>query len=470
MNELLHFLLPELAITFLLFTLLLVRIAGIWEKPGAICGFMNIALPVALGLMIFMPVPEGSQFGGTVLSSRLILLEKSLLLLATWIVSLTGSPWLKGHRHPAEFYMLVLSTLLGMFFLLSSGNFLMFFLSLELASIPLAALCNFDLDKRISGESAMKMIYSSALSSGIMLFGISLLYGTCGTLSFAEIPSLLNGSSLQVMAFLMIFTGFAFKLSVVPFHFWTADVYEGAPVPVTAFLSVVSKGVMAFALVSVLYTLFHPLSYVWYSAVVTLAIVTMTVGNLMAIRQQNLKRFFAFSSMAQVGYLLIGISGSSTDGMASVLYFFLVYIFSNLAAFGVITLVSSATSRESITSWKGFYANNPVLSWVMALALFSLAGIPPTAGFFGKFFLLTAGAGKWNSVVLIMAALNMVVSLYYYLRIIRAMFMEKSDDPIMPLSPGLSVRMALIVCTAGILLLGFYSPAYEWIRTLSHGL
>ena len=462
--------LPELGLTVLLFLLLFIKISGKMELAGQVCSTMNILYPALMLLMYFAGPADGTIFGGMMVSSKLIWLEKLLLLFATWVISLLAAPWLKGHRHAAEFHMLLASTLMGLFFLLSSGHFLLFYLALELAAIPLAALCNFDLEKRISGESAMKMIFSSALSSGIFLFGISLLYGATGTLLFSQLPSLMDGSPLVIMAFLMIFTGFAFKLSVVPFHFWTADVYEGAPSPVTAFLSVVSKGAMAFVFVTVLYTLFSGMATIWYSAITVLAVISMTFGNLFAIRQNNLKRFLAFSSIAQVGYLLIGMSGSSVDGMTSVIYFVLVYIFSNLAAFTVITLIAAATSRERIDELKGLHASNPLMAWVLALALFSLAGIPPTAGFFGKFFLITAGAAKWNSPVLIIAALNMVVSLYYYLRVIRAMFMEKSDDPMIRLTPGTSVQVALVICVSGILLLGFYSPAYDWIRSVSFGM
>lgn len=470
MNETLFFMLPELGLTALLFLLLFFKIAGKFETSGEVCSVINTLYPLLLLAMVFAGPAEGSLFGGMMVSSKLIWVEKLLLLFATWMVSLLSTPWLKGHRHAAEFHMLLIATLMGLFFLLSSGNFLLFYLALELSAIPLAALCNFDLEKRISGESAMKMIFSSALSSGILLFGISLFYGATGTLSFAQLPAMMDQSPLLVMAFLMIFTGFAFKLSVVPFHFWTADVYEGAPAPVTAFLSVVSKGAMAFVFVTVLYTLFSGLSDVWYLAITTLAVISMTIGNLFAIRQDNLKRFLAFSSIAQVGYLLVGMSGSSVEGMTSVIYFVLVYVFSNLAAFTVITLVSAATSRETISGLKGFHASNPMMAWILALALFSLAGIPPTAGFFGKFFLITAGAAKWNSPVLIIAALNMVVSLYYYLRVIRAMFMEKADEPMIRLAPGLSVKVALVICVSGILLLGFYSPAYDWVRAVSFGM
>ncbi|MFM2136380.1 MAG: hypothetical protein RL021_1780, partial [Bacteroidota bacterium] len=241
MIDMLYFMLPELGLTFLLFLLLMVRISGKWEGSGQVCGWMNALLPLLGILLLFAGPSEGVQFGGMMVSSRLIFYEKLLLLSGTWIVSLLATPWLKGHRHPAEFHMLLLSSLMGMFFLLSSGDILLFFLALELSSIPLATLCNFDLEKRISGEAAMKMIFSSALASGILLFGISLLYGATGTLSLAALPGLMGGSPLEVTAFLFIFVGFAFKLSVVPFHFWTADVYEGSPAPVTAFLSVISK-------------------------------------------------------------------------------------------------------------------------------------------------------------------------------------------------------------------------------------
>ncbi|MFM2208161.1 MAG: hypothetical protein RL213_2136 [Bacteroidota bacterium] len=470
MTELLHFMLPELGLTSLIFILLFLRISGRMEASGAVCGLMNILYPLLGLLMVFAGPSEGTMFGGMMVSSRLIAFEKLLLLAGAWIVSLSATPWMKGHRHPAEFHMLMLSSLLGMFFMLSAGDLLIFYLALELSSIPLAALCNFDLDRRTSGEAAMKMIFSSALASGILLFGISLIYGTCGTLSFSALPFVLDGSPLQLTAFLLVFTGFAFKLSVVPFHFWTADVYEGAPVPVTAFLSVISKGSMAFVFVNLLYTAFGALSDTWYAAVTFFAVLSMTVGNLFAIRQENLKRLLAFSSIAQIGYLLIGISGSSAEGMSSVIYFVLVYVFSNLAAFTVLTAVSASTSRETVSGLRGFHSTNPMLAWVMALALFSLAGIPPTAGFFGKFFLLTAGAAKWNTPVLVLAALNMIVSLYYYLRIIRAMFMEVSDEPAIRLSPLPAVKLALLLCVAGILVTGFYAPAYEWIRSLSFGM
>jgi NADH-quinone oxidoreductase subunit N len=192
----------------------------------------------------------------------------------------------------------------------------------------------------------------------------------------------------------------------------------------------------------------------------------MIIGNLFALRQQNMKRFLAFSSIAQVGFILIGITGQSAEGSASVIYFVLIYIFSNLAAFGVINLVSAATGRENVDDYKGFYKTNKGLSWVLAIALFSLGGIPPTAGFFGKFFLLLAGAGKGNYLLITIAALNMVVSLYYYLRIIKAMFMDANDNPIETVKAGWSPKIAMAICIGGIIITGLVSGAYQYIYSL----
>lgn len=413
---------------------------------------------------------EGILFNEMFRNNELFVLEKNILNLGTLIISMQSYTWLKTHKHVAEFYMLLLSTLLGMFFMISGGNLLMFYLGLELSTIPLAAVANFDLTKRQSSEAAMKLILSSAFSSGLLLFGISMLYGTTGTLIYSELPALLNGSNLQIFAFVLLLAGFAFKISVVPFHLWTADVYEGAPVAVTSFLSVISKGAVLFVFVSVLYTVFAPLAEAWYNMLFILSIITILIGNLFALRQTNFKRFLAFSSIAQVGFILIGITGSSNLGSSSVIYFVLIYIFSNLAAFGVVSLVSALTGKESISDYKGFYKTNPALAWIITIALFSLAGVPPTAGFFGKFFLLFAGAEKANWILITIAALNMVISFYYYLRVVKAIFMDANENPIERISMPLMPRLALYVCVLGIIATGLVSWIYDHIHSLSFGM
>jgi NADH-quinone oxidoreductase subunit N len=228
----------------------------------------------------------------------------------------------------------------------------------------------------------MKMVISSAFASGILLFGISWLYGTTGTIGFATLASSLTGNPLQIFAIVLLIAGFGFKISAVPFHLWTADVYEGSPLPVTSYLSVVSKGAVVFVFVSVLYKVFGSMENVWYNILFILSVATMVIGNLFALRQTQIKRFLAFSSIAQIGFILVAISGASPEGSASTIFFILVYLFSNLAAFGVVSLISNATGKENIDDYKGLRVSNPALAWMMALALFSLAGVPPMAGFF----------------------------------------------------------------------------------------
>ena len=458
----------ELLVAVIIFILLFIKVGSSEWKNKTVLNVVNILLVVNLVAGFFMN-HDGELFGDMFQTTKLIELQKNILNLGALIVSAQAYSWLKNHKHVLEFYMLLLSTLLGMFFMISSGNLLMFYLGLELSTIPLAALCNFDLEKRQSSEGAMKLIISSAFSSGLLLFGISLLYGSTGTLSFSELSQHLNGSSLQLFAFILFLAGFAFKISVVPFHLWTADVYEGSPVPVTSYLSVISKAAFLFVLVSVLYHVFKPISVSWYNIILLLSVLTMVIGNLFAIRQNNLKRFLAFSSITQMGFILVGISGSSQMGTASVVYFLFVYVFSNLGAFGVVAFVSALTGKETIDDYKGFYKTNPFLTWVLTISLFSLAGIPPTAGFFGKFFLIMAGAGKGNYVFITIAALNMIISLYYYLNVVKAMFMDANENPIEKLSVNTLPKLAMIVCMLGIISIGFIHPIYDYIYSLSFG-
>jgi NADH-quinone oxidoreductase subunit N len=458
----------ELMVTGIIFILLVMKLRAEEYKTGVILNVVNVLLLANL-ILGFTGASDAILFNGMFHTSRLIVLEKNILNLGTLIISLQAYDWLKGHRQVPEFYMLLLATLVGFFFMISAGNLLMFYLGLELSSIPLAALSSFDLEKRQSSEGAMKFILSAAFSSALLLFGISLLYGATGTLDFGVLSGRLDGSPFQLFAFILILSGFAFKISAVPFHLWTADVYEGSPVTVTAYLSVISKGAVFFIFIQVLYTVFKPLAVDWYRILILLSVLSMTVGNLFALRQDKLKRLLAFSSIAQSGFILAGVVGSSRTGEASVIYFVLIYIFSNLGAFGVVSLISAQTGKETVGDYRGLYANNKVLSWVMAISLFSLAGIPPTAGFFGKFFLLLAGAGKGNYVFIGIAALNMVVSLYYYLRVIRAIFMDRQEEPIEQLKIPLLPNIAFVVCVAGVVATGLVGWVYNYIYSLSSG-
>ena len=464
MNEFVVLMKSELMVTAIIFLLLFIKV-GKGMKNEQLLPMVQTLLLVNLILGFFFN-KEGNLFGDMFHTSSLIAFEKNILNLGVYLIALLCSDWLKKSDNLSEFFLLMLSALLGMFLLISSGNLLIFYLALELATIPVAAMANFDLEKKRSSESAMKMILSSAFSSGILLFGISLIYGITGSISFSELPQLADGSSLFTLAFIFLFSAFAFKLSVVPFHLWTADVYEGSPIAVTSFLSVISKASVAFILMTVLFKVFQPIQAIWYTLIIILAVVSMLIGNLFAIRQQNIKRFLAFSSIAQVGFILIGISSNDTMGSASVIYFILIYLFSNLAAFGVASVISEHTGKENIDDYKGLYKTNPFLSWIIALALFSLAGIPPTAGFFGKLFLLTAAGAKASYGLILVAALNMIISLYYYLRVVRAIFMDKNDSPVPAIQTGASVKLGMYICAAGIVLTGMMGWIYDYIQSL----
>jgi NADH-quinone oxidoreductase subunit N len=405
-------------------------------------------------------------------SIRLIM--KNILNTGVLLVLIQSITWLQKEENrdkTNEYYLLVVSTLIGMDFMISAGHFIMFYLGLELATIPIAALAAYDRFNNKSAEAGIKLILISSLSSGTLLYGLSMIYGTTGTLYFHEVSQLFAGKSgLEVLGFIFFFAGMAFKISIVPFHLWTADVYEGSPVNVTSYLSVISKGAALFIFVIVLFTVFPVLVKTWNRAIYVTSVLTMTIGNLFAIRQHNLKRFLAFSSISQAGYILLGIIGGGQTGMASVVYYVLVYIFSNLAAFGVVAAISNSTGKENIEDYNGLYLTNPRLSLIMMLAMFSLAGIPPVAGFFGKFFLFAAAAEKGFYLLVTIAVLNTIISLYYYLLVVKAMFINKSETPVERFSSDFPTKLALGFCVAGIFATGFLSIIFEVIKKFSFGI
>ncbi len=369
-----------------------------------------------------------------------------------------------------EFYILTLSTLLGMYFMISAGHFLMFFIGLETASIPMAALVAFDKYRHHSAEAGAKYILTALFSSGLLLYGLSLIYGTVGTLYFADIPARLTGDPLQIMAFVFFFSGMGFKISLVPFHLWTADVYEGAPSTVTAYLSVISKGSAAFVLMATLIKVFAPMVEQWQEVLYWVIIASITIANLFALRQQSLKRLMAFSSISQAGYIMLGVISGSAQGMTSLVYYVLIYMFANLAVFTVITIVALRAGKFTLEDYNGLYTTNPKLAFLMTLALFSLAGIPPFAGFFSKFFIFAAAFEGGFHLLVFIALINTIISLYYYLKIVKAMYINKSDEPIAAFRSDNYTRASLAICTLGIVVLSIASVVYQSIDKFSFGL
>ena len=419
----------------------------------------------------FLPLSEGSLFGGMFRSNDMIHFFKAVLNIGVFTLLLQSAEWLEKNLlkqdRGTEFFILLFASLLGMYFMISAGDFLMFYIGLELSTLPVAALAAFEIMKRESGEAGVKFILSAALASGVSLFGISMLYATNGSIYFEDIIQTLTANNLTLLGFLLFFAGLAFKISLVPFHFWTADVYQGSPISIASYLSVISKGAAAFILMILLFTVLKPLMHVWEPLLYILAIVTMFTGNLFALRQQNMKRFLAYSSIAQAGFILLGLVTGTQLGTATVVYFVTIYIFSNLAAFGVVQAISTQTGKENMKDYEGLYRTNPKLSLVMMLALFSLAGIPPVAGFFGKFFLFTAAASKGYYLLVFLAVVNVTISLYYYLLVIRAMFVRKGENPVPFFTSKIYMKLGLLITVMGILALGLYSPLYEYIFELS---
>jgi NADH-quinone oxidoreductase subunit N len=442
---------------------------------------------VTIGLMLVLPVriaflsEPTEAFGGMYVASQAANVMKVILSIGTVIVLIMAEPWLKNEaqKHRGEFYLLMLSTLLGMFIMVSSGSFLLFFLGLETASVPMACLVAFDKFKKKSAEAAAKYILVATFSSGVMLYGISFVYAATGTLYFDDVANVLFGTNplyegvtpLTILGLVFFFSGLAFKLSLVPFHFWTADTYEGAPTPVTGYLSVCSKGAAAFAAMVILTKAFAPLVEYWEYMLYVLIVLSITIANLFAIRQSELKRFMAFSSISQAGYIMLAVIGASQTGMASLMYYVLVYVVANMAVFTVISTVEQNNGgTTAMSSYDGLYQTNPKLAFLMTLALFSLAGIPPFAGMFSKFFVFMAAAQQgsfWAYFVVFIALVNTVVSLYYYLLIVKAMYINKTETPLPAFKTDGNTRFALALCTLGIALFGLCSCIYEWLFAAS---
>ena len=440
------------------------------EKPNTALGRLTWFMLMSVGSAIFSVMRQEdtiTAFGGMYVATQAVNVMKMILTFGTFIVVMMADSWVATRQRIAgEFYMLILSTLLGMFVMMSSGNFLLFFLGLEMASVPMACMVAFDKWKQKSAEGAAKYILTATFSSGVMLYGISFIYAAAGTLYFDDVAATITASPLAIMGLVFFFSGLGFKISLVPFHFWTADTYEGAPTPVTGYLSVISKGAAALTLCIILMKVFQPLVYYWEYLLYIVIVLSITVANLFAIRQSELKRFMAFSSISQAGYIMLAVVGNSQMGVAALTYYVLVYVAANMAVFTVINVVERQSGRTDMAAYNGFYQTNPKLSFLMTLALFSLAGIPPFAGMFSKFFVFMAAAEQGSAAayfVVFIALVNTVVSLYYYLLIVKAMYITKTDSPMSTFKSDECTKIALGICTAGVALFGVCSCIYEWI-------
>ena len=463
----------------LLLVVLAFGVISIGLAPGRNSDGRAEVVATTLGLTALLVVsllgwlPQREAFGGTYYAGAVERVFKSIFLLAGALTALLS--WPAPQKVPVlprgkigEHLSLMLMSIVGMCFLVSARELLLLYVSLELVTIPLILLVAFNRHELRSAEAGVKYVLFSALSSGVLLYGLSLVYGMVGTTYLAEMAPKLSLSLLTVVALTLVMAGVGFKISAAPFHLWTPDTYEGAPLPVAAFLSVASKAAGFALFYKVIMLLFGNVPGSTLLMVTLLATLTMTIGNLVALFQTNLKRFLAFSSIAQAGYLLIGLTDNGELGRSSVLFYLLVYLVSNLAAFAVVTLAAAATGKEDMRDFVGFSQTNPLLAAVMMLAMFSLAGIPPLAGFLGKFYLFAAAAGKGLYWLVFVGAANATVSLYYYLMVIKWMYLVKPEpghEPMGKVNVPLAGGLVLATTSAAMLLIGILPQVIRWTET-----
>ena len=435
-----------------------------WFNP-LVCAFMLIHI-----LLNCCPTEPATAFGGMYATTPMIGVLKTILAFGTLIVFIQARTWLSrpdSTFKEGEFYMLIISTLLGMNMMVSADHFLLFFLGLEMASVPMACLVAFDKYRHNSAEAGAKFILTATFSSGVMLYGLTFIYADAGSLYFNEVSQHLSATPMTVMGMVFFFSGLGFKISLVPFHFWTADTYQGAPTTITGYLSVVSKGAAAFALCTILMHVFGSLIEQWQYLLGIVIVLSITIANLFAIRQTELKRFMAFSSISQAGYIMLAVMGDSGMGVTALTYYILVYVVANMSVFTIISAIEERNNGVTdMDAYNGLYSTNPKLAFLMTLALFSLGGIPPFAGMFSKFFVFMAAleqGSAWAYAIVFIALLNTVISLYYYLLIVKAMYINKSENPLPAFKSDNNTRLALAICTLGVALFGVCSYVYDWI-------
>jgi len=451
------------------------------KATGAIASVTIALFAIFTACCFIWPAGDAEAFSRMYVTTPVCGMIKNILNVGVLIVLIQSMSWTNSDAQAprrGEYYELLLLTLFGMYLMISARHFLLFLIGLESASLPLAAMVAFDKNRYESHEAAVKYLLTAVFSSAIFMMGLSLVYGLAGTLYFDTIALNLTSQPSALLAMAFVVAGVGFKLSLVPFHLWTADVYQGAPTPVTSYLSVISKGAAAFAFLVILAQVFGTFyESVWEWMLYALIIATITVGNLFAIRQRNLKRFLAFSSISQAGYIMLGVIGNNAMGLSAMMYYILVYIFSNLAAFGVIGAIENKTGKVSMDDYSGLSKTNPWLAFSMTLAMFSLAGIPPFAGFFSKFFIFTSAINQTVAfpdlnpypiyILVLVALINTIVSLYYYLLVVKAMYISPDEPQIAGFRSTCPERVGLWITVLGIIALGIVSYFYDSILAVA---
>jgi len=466
-----HALAPEIILAGVVVLVLLVDLFVDETRKWALSTISGIGVLVAFIPIVTLALSdEGPRvmFGGGYVVDDFALVVKALFLLSAYIVILMSSNYVEeGDYHQGEYYFLLLTSVLGMVMMGSSRDLVSIFVALEFLSIPAYMLAAWRKRDLKSNEAGMKYFLLGVFASAVMLYGMSLVYGMAGTTLLTGIEGYLaaNGNApITTLAIMFIVVGFAFKVSAVPFHTWAPDTYEGAPTPITAFLSVASKAAGFVALLTLVFVAFPAAKDVWQPLFWVLSAITMTVGNLVALRQTNIVRLFAYSSIAQGGFMLmpLAVVGNNAqarqDALTAVVTYLVIYAAMNLGAFAVIIAVARKTRSGEISSYDGLFSYAPGLATAMTIFLASLAGVPPLGGWiakFGVFKSLLAAGGSWAVILAVIGAVNSVIALFYYAGVAREMFMNPAPDgDTTPVRVPQSLMAALGITAAVTLLVG----------------
>jgi NADH-quinone oxidoreductase subunit N len=457
--------LPEIVLATLALVIIVLDLFISRKETVGLLSIVSVAFAA-----LFIPQSFGKAFGGMFISDGYSLFFKFIFFVNLILTVLISLRYIKIERaNFGEYYSLIMFSTLGMMIMASAGDLIVLYLGLELMALSTYVLAGFIRHDPRSNEASLKYFFLGAFSSALLLYGVMLLYGQTGTTDISLIGAALAGKELtmpMLLSIIFLMGAFGFKISLVPFHMWAPDVYEGAPTSITAFMSVGPKAAGFAALGRVFLTGLEPYQVEWTWILIGLSILTMAVGNIIAIQQRNMKRMLAYSSIAHAGYAVIGIIAGGSEGVSSMMYYLLIYAFMNMGTFAIVIMLRSEGFRgDSLDDYKGFAKTHPLSAAIMLIFMFSLTGIPPTAGFQGKFYLFTAAVGSGYTWLAVVAVIFSAISAFFYLRVVMYMYMHEPEGEAPQLASSLPLGLALIVATLVVIVIGIYpSPFLAFAR------
>jgi NADH-quinone oxidoreductase subunit N len=458
-------LLPEMLLTFWICLVLIVDFS-FPRLPKEQLAYLSIAgLAITLGCLAWFDVTgiTGTLFANMFVVDRMALFFKILIVVATILVIMASVEYV--HRFTffrGEYYFLVVMSALGMMFMASANDLLSVFVTLEFSTFGFYVLVAYLREDAASNEAGLKFFILGVFAAGLLAYGISLVYGETGKLVFSDMASAQASPGL-IIGYLLIFAALGFKIGAVPFHSWIPDTYHGAPTPVTAFLSIAPKGAAFAILLRMFYVALANFKPTWVLMLVAASILSMTYGNIVAIAQKNIKRLLAYSGIAQIGNVLIGLAAGTKMGSDAILFYLLAYLFANLGAFAIVIAVSQAIGSDEIDDYSGLGRRSPFLAFAMLIFLLSLAGVPPLAGFIGKLYIFIAAIKEGLYTLITVGLINIIISMYYYLIVVKKMYIMEPHDP-SPVSISGPMKAVVYVGLAGTLAIGIYpQPVIDWV-------